>query len=466
MNTRALHFTKLYWKIFLGFWLTTMLVLLGTNLVTHLLDLGPGEHFAPQQQDRPDSGAARMLRYAARAAINHTEAEVAAQVHQVPSWAMRYLYIVNEDGEDLLERRIPERVSLMMERLSPHTPYQRVRLDDTTLFGRLLVLSDGKVLRMVATSNPEDSTVLWHLYIWNFLPVFLAAVLISGTICFCLARYLTRPIQTLKKATRRIAGGDLSVRVVPEFKGHHNEIAELGHDFDHMITRLQEAMAEQKRLIKDVSHELRSPLMRLQFALGLAQQRSNGNVDEELNRIKEAADYLNDIISDILSLPISENESWDLNDVVDLKALLETLLDAYQAQAEKKQVSLCLDCIHESLVSTHGNSLVGVFENLINNALRYTEPNTTIQVQVEQQGSYQIVHVCDSGPGLAEDQLESIFKPFFRSDEARTRANGGYGLGLTIAQRTVSLHGGKISASNRPEGGLCVSVTLPIGSFE
>lgn len=374
--------------------------------------------------------------------------------------------MVDENNEDVLDRRLPEGVQDTMDQLAPSRPFHRLEIGDATYYGRYLVLADGKNLRLIATSHPEDSRVLWQLFILNFLPIFLVALLISGTICYILARYMTRPIQTLKEATRRIASGDFSVRVVPEFGGRHNDIAELGHDFDHMTTRLQEAMAEQKRLIKDVSHELRSPLMRLQFALGLAQQRSNGNVDEELNRVKEAADYLNDIISDILSLPISENESWDLNDVVDLKALLETLLDSYKTQADKKHVSLCLDCFNEALVSTHGNTLVGVFENLINNALHYTESNKVIQIQVEQKGGNMVVQVCDQGPGLAEDQLESIFKPFFRTDEARDRSSGGYGLGLAIAQRTVSLHGGSITASNRPEGGLCVSVSLPVAKLD
>ncbi len=256
------------------------------------------------------------------------------------------------------------------------------------------------------------------------------------------------------------------MRVGPELKGRPGDIADLSEDFDHMVERLQESMDEQKRLIKDVSHELRSPLMRLQFALGLAQQRSNGNVDAELERIRSAADYLNDIISDILSLPINENDAWDLNDTIDLKALLETLMDSYLDQAKTRQIKLNLDCLNEALVPTHGNSLVGVFENLITNALRYTHENTSIDVEVRRERQNIVIEVCDHGSGLDNKQLEAIFKPFYRTDEARDRSSGGYGLGLAIAQRTVALHGGSIVARNNPEGGLCVAVTLPAGTLD
>lgn len=457
---------KLYWKIFFGFWITTILMVLGTNLIIHGLDLAPGRHFGPRQSPH-HRGVGRLLYHAVRDTINHTESEVVEEVRKLPPWAIRHLYIINEDNRDVLGRPLPEGVKAMLVRLTPLHPFERLNIDKDIYFGRFVVLADGSKMRMIATSNLDDRTVLWQLFFKNFLPILLVAILISGTLCFFLTRRVTSPIKTLREATKRIAGGDFSVRVqgLADFKGRDDDIAELGRDFDHMTTRVQQSMAEQKRLIKDVSHELRSPLMRMQFALGLAQQRSNGAVDTELNKIKESADYLNDIISSILSLPINENESWDLNDTVDLKVLLETLMDDYQSEADAKQVTLAIDCPSESLVATHGNSLVGVFENLLRNALHYTASGSLITTRVMQDGDNFIVTIADQGPGLSEEQLTEIFKPFYRTDEARDRASGGYGLGLAIAQRTVDLHGGSINAQNRPDGGLCVTVTLPLGNF-
>jgi two-component system sensor histidine kinase CpxA len=231
-----------------------------------------------------------------------------------------------------------------------------------------------------------------------------------------------------------------------------------------MTARLEKAMQEQKRLIKDVSHELRSPLARLQIALALAQQRGKGVVDNELRRIKQAADYLNDIITDILTLPVQSNEHWELNDTLDLVSLLQTLVDNYREQAREKNVTLQFECPQEeALVATHGNMLVGVFENILRNALLYTPIDSVIHIQLnteENTGNYQVL-LTDQGPGVDETSLKDIFEPFFRTDQARARESGGYGLGLAIAQRSVSLHHGQIRAENHPAGGLTLAVSLP-----
>lgn len=220
-------------------------------------------------------------------------------------------------------------------------------------------------------------------------------------------------------------------------------------------------MQEQKRLIKDVSHELRTPLARLQFAVELAQKRSNGLVDTELARIKQNADYLNNIITDILSLPV-QGQKFELDDVTDLVSLASTLIENYSIEASEKNVSIEFNCNQEeALVATHGNMLLGVFENILRNALAYTGDNTKIQIELLQIDNQFSVSITDQGPGVDITHLENIFKPFFRTDEARARETGGYGLGLAIAHRSVLLHGGKISAANNPERGLTVNVTLP-----
>ncbi|MEX1032954.1 MAG: ATP-binding protein, partial [Cellvibrionaceae bacterium] len=118
------------------------------------------------------------------------------------------------------------------------------------------------------------------------------------------------------------------------------------------------------------------------------------------------------------------------------------------------------------LVATYSNTLIGVFENVLGNALHYTRPNTTISITLRQRNDNYIVAIADQGPGVREEHLKDIFEPFYRTDEARDRASGGYGLGLSIAQRTVQLHGGTITAHNHPEGGLVVEVILPRTDFE
>jgi len=390
-------------------------------------------------------------------------------MNSMPSWSTRYFYIVNEDGEDLLGRALPSGVEELLPRLTSIKPYGRHIDEQQRIFGRYLSLNDGKRIKVITVSSAKDGTsgadVIWQLFIRNIWPLLLVSILICGVACFFLARHFARGVNTLQKATQRIANGDLSVRVSQQFKGRRDEIAELGRDFDHMTERLEKAMLEQKRLIKDVSHELRSPLARLQVALGLAQQRSGGRVDKELDRIKKAADYLGDVISDILALPVHDNGGWELDDTLDLHSLLTTLMDNYRGEAEAKGVRLRLDTnLEEALVPTYGNMLVGVFENVLRNAIHYTGNDTEIVLKLftDVKNNRHCVEVCDQGPGVPEESLVDIFQPFYRTDEDRNRESGGYGLGLAIAQRSVALHKGSITAHNMESGGLCLQVCLPI----
>lgn len=223
-------------------------------------------------------------------------------------------------------------------------------------------------------------------------------------------------------------------------------------------------MLEQKRLIKDVSHELRTPLARLQVALALAQQRSKGTVDGELNSIKQAADYLGNIITEILSLPVHDQQGWQLDDTLDLVGLLSSIKDNYEQMASEKHITINFTrYFNEALVATYGNMLVGVFENIIRNAIHYTPQHGKIDIRLSRKSEEDVftIVVSDSGTGVPEADLNDIFQPFFRTDSARDRESGGHGLGLAIAHRSVTLHFGKIWAENIREGGLKITVELP-----
>lgn len=457
--------TRLYLKIFFTFWLITALIIVATNLVIHWAEFGLDRK---TQMIRGEEPAKRLLFQMVGSAINRNTEEVIQEMRSMPGWSIRYYYVVDKDNRDLLDRPLPPGVMVLLPKLTSRHPFDSVQDRNRKLFGRYITLNDGNSVKLITIStghNDESGRdIIWQMFINNIWPLLLVSILISGTACFFLALHFTRSINTLQQATRRIASGDLSVRVSPQFRYRRDEVAALGRDFDHMTERLQKAMQEQKRLIKDVSHELRSPLARLQVALGIAQQRSDGSVDKELERIKQAADYLNNVITDILALPVHDNGSWELDDTLDLRVLLETLVDNYRIEAESKGINLRLHIpFEEALVPTHGNMLVGVFENILRNALHYTPNPGTIRIEVELAESscgYR-VRICDSGPGVEEEHLEDIFQPFYRTDEARARESGGYGLGLAIAQRSVALHKGEISAYTQPEAGLCILVVLP-----
>lgn len=460
--------TRFYLKIFFTFWLITAAIIVGTNIVVHWFDITPDGNLQHGSDASDDDPAKRLLFQLVGNAVNRNTPQLTQDLREMPSWSTRYVYAIDSENRDLLERPLPPGVMFLAPRLTAKHPFDRVQDRNRKLFGRYITLNDGSSIKLITISSGrdegQDRDIIWELFIDNIWPLLLVSILVSGSACFFLARHFTRSINTLQKATQQIARGDLSVRIGDQFYNRKDEIAALGRDFDHMTERLQKAMQEQKRLIKDVSHELRTPLARLQIALALARQRSNGIVDSELDRVKQAADYLNDIITDILTLPVQGQDSWVLDDVLDLVSLIEILIDNYQEDADKKNVNIRFKCsIDEALVSTHGNMLVGVFENALRNALLYTSANSEIAIVLYETGDadYYRVDIMDQGPGVPEEALESIFQPFFRTDDARARESGGHGLGLAIALRSVSLHQGRIWAENRPEGGLCLCLLLP-----
>ncbi len=457
--------TKIYLKIFVGFWLINILTVIGQNMYVHWV--GPDYEttlLSRYETDPTDRFAVRGLKLTIDFVNYYRLSELREGIPEIDEIVFRRVFIVDEDGKDLRNREITDPVAAVLKELTPSTPYFRINIDDQAYAGRYILLPDGENLRIVSFSTPfHGRMVSWRNSFLNNWRLYLISVLVSGTACLIFARHSSMDIQRLQKATQDIAKGDLSVRVAPQFASRKDEIAELGRDFDNMTARLEKSMQEQKRLIKDVSHELRTPLARLQFALSIAQKRTqDSGILDDLEKVRHAADYLNDIITTILSFPTNENDTWELEDTLDLRTLLETLCEEFKQETKDKNVTLVFKPeVEEALVDTYGNTLIGVFENVIGNALHYTLPNTTIEVALQLKDDKIQVGIADQGPGVSEKELADIFEPFYRTDEARDRSSGGYGLGLSIAQRTAALHGGNIGALNRPTGGLLVTVNLP-----
>jgi two-component system sensor histidine kinase CpxA len=441
----------------------TAVIIVTTNVIVHwrgdstLQQLRGGHEYEPAQ---------RFLFQMAGALVNRNSAQVLADMRAMPDWSRQYFYIVDANNNDLLGRPLPASVQHLSAKINPSHPFSKVDGERQKTWGRQVTLNDGKSLKVFTLSSEQgiksSGDIVWQLFINNIWPLLLASILASGTACFFLARHFAHGLSTLQKATHSIAKGDLSVRISQRFANRQDEIASLAHDFDHMTERLQKAMTEQKRLIKDVSHELRTPLARLQVALALAKQRSSGEVDRELARIQQAADYLNEMIDDILALPVLDDGTWTLDDTTDIVAMLHALHGNLLADAAQAGIILELNTPkHEVLLTTHGNMLYGVFDNITRNAIRYTPKGGRITTTLNSTPKTHQIHITDTGPGVPEEQLDDIFQPFYRTDQARGRDSGGYGLGLAIAQRTTALHGGHIKAHNIDGGGLCVTVTLP-----
>jgi two-component system sensor histidine kinase CpxA len=233
-----------------------------------------------------------------------------------------------------------------------------------------------------------------------------------------------------------------------------------------MAQRLQELMTSQRQLLSDVSHELRSPLARLQVALGLARQRADGRATSEFDRIERETERLNDLIGQLLSLArLEAGVTQTEREPVDVAELLATVAaDAdFEARANQRRVEITKTVA--AVIQGDTELLHSALENIVRNAVRYTAMGTAVTLSLDYENNRPdtlVLRVHDYGPGVPVEMLPRMFEPFVRIDDARDRASGGYGLGLAIAQKAIHLHGGTISAQNEPDGGLSVIISLPI----
>jgi two-component system sensor histidine kinase CpxA len=286
----------------------------------------------------------------------------------------------------------------------------------------------------------------------------LVAVVIFALVSLLLARMLTRQLRPLRQAAQRMADGDLSGRV--EVKGK-DEISALSADFNLMAERLNDLLQSQRQLVRDVSHELRSPLARLRVALELAEREEDRK--KALSRIEKEADELECLVTELLSLARLESGQAGLEQQrLRLDELIaKVVIDAqFEAEAEDKKVSYTPEPV--TLVGD-GVLLRSAVENVIRNAIRHSAPQSEVQVALVREQDGCVIQVRDAGPGVDASQLASMFDPFTRTADARERGSGGFGLGLAIARRAMQIHGGDASARNLPEGGLEVSLRLPLG---
>jgi two-component system sensor histidine kinase CpxA len=292
------------------------------------------------------------------------------------------------------------------------------------------------------------------------------SIIVAGLFSFLLARSLSKPFLQLRMATRQFAGGALATRVGFILERRRDEIADLGWDFDTMAERIEALVDAQQRLLRDISHELRSPLARLNVALELARQRSGENNGNALDRIERESERLNELISELLTLTLLESGTEKIEKTpIDLEHLVESIVEDSNFEARDRNRLVQIDMSKKIVVNGSEEMLRRAIENVIRNAIRYTEEATVVEVSLfakvvdDQQAA--IVRVRDHGPGVPEASLSEVFKPFYRVEDDRGRLTGGTGIGLAITERSVQLHGGTITVSNAEDSGLVVEMNLP-----
>ncbi|WP_051362340.1 ATP-binding protein [Solimonas soli] len=320
----------------------------------------------------------------------------------------------------------------------------------------VVLTDDGRKLRWVAVIPPPRGAEVARVNTLVLLGIGTVVVMLAA---WLLARRITRPIAALQDASRAIANGKLDVRVPALASGRDDEIGALSRDFNHMAERLQRLLGAQQQLLRDISHELRSPLARLRIATELARDT---HADAQFDRIETEAGKLEEMIAQLLLIARLEHREAPLaSETVAIDELLDTVCEDARFEAGARRIDVRSEITARPQVRGQAGLLHSAIENIVRNAVRYSAPQTAVTVRLYEAAGHCVIEVDDQGPGIPSDKLEAVFQPFVRISEARDRESGGYGLGLAIAKRVVDASGGRIRAENRSEGGLRVTIELP-----
>jgi len=286
---------------------------------------------------------------------------------------------------------------------------------------------------------------------------------ISFLSCWLLAKSFTKPLIAIQKASKALGNGELATRITT-FAQRSDEFGDLARSFNQMAKQLEDNISAHQRLLGDVSHELRSPLTRLQLAVALAEKNIGNKAEQQkhLHRCETEVDRLDEMIADVLTLSRLEHSHNNFTvESVDLNALVDQVINDCQYFASSKKISIKLKGAFNDAIFGDSKLLVSAISNVLNNAVKYSPNEQDVTVELTQQNQQLHLSVSDKGPGVPDEMLTQLFTPFFRVADARDRSSGGTGLGLAIAQQAIQLHQGEIIAQNIMPNGLKVIVILP-----
>lgn len=437
----------LFWKILLGFWLTFL-------LMSQLLWLGftlYGRHHEP-----PENIAARRI----------VNLQMTSAVSVLQRGGMDAL-------NDMMADWSPNDRRFFSVKVMQKPPQEMPRSDlDRDLrpgeFPKEVIEwvtgADGQqyLMRYDVKGLREDSQLGHPPRSFLNVPEPMLFMAGAGGLLFSLllAWNLTRPMRQLRAGFARVSKGDLSVRLFPVMRRRHDELSVVAQDFDAMVERLSVLVSAREALLHDVSHELRSPLARLQLATGLARQ-TPATLAQSLDRIDEEARRLDKMIGELLTLSRAEHASLPDEQYFDLLGLLEAVANdaRYEAQVPGVEILLYADSNCDYTVKGDAKLIRSAVENVVRNALRFSLQGQEVKISLRQEQGWLNIVVSDQGPGVDAEKLSSIFDPFVRVNSPLS--GKGYGLGLSIVRKVVLAHQGEVSAVNGKQGGLELTIRLP-----
>jgi two-component system, OmpR family, sensor kinase len=497
---------SLFLRIFVLFWIAMAIIVGGSIAVT--FTVAAREYESREFQHRP-AVAIRASEVLAKRGLPALKKWLADNEHSIPD---RNLYIIGPDGHDILGRRLSDSAARRLEFFNrestpdsdppggdppggvppdPGPPDVRAPPGSATPTGRALpgveprqpsgappggtppgnfrpqralpqiVGPDGATYTVLLV--PRRPSIFGALSLPGIsIMILCIALVVSAFASWWLARHLSAPIRRIQAGARALAGENLDVRVSAGLEDRKDELAVLARDFDAMADQLRANRGAITRLLRDISHELRSPLARMRLAIGLARQPT-ADPSRQLDRMEREIERLDGLISQVLKLarlsgtdPPFEREAFDLDEMIE-----DVVRDANFEGAAKRCTVRTLGAAKSS-VNGSRELLRSAIENVLRNAVRYSPQGARVDVAVERSDAGLTVSVRDQGPGVPESEVERIFEPFYRVAESRDRDTGGEGIGLAITSRVMRAHGGSASADNRAGGGFEVRLSLPL----
>ena len=442
---------RLFWKFFFFFWITQLAAIL---IVTASFWLEHRDENGHRRGGPPGgmalNAAAAVLRYGGIDGLREL-------LRNDPRGG---IYALDGQDREILGRAIaPAQIAQI----------RRADKGKETAYGaRIAHAADGRSYLLFEARPPEmhgppphgdrPPPGKYHLPIEPLIVAMLTSLLSAGV----LAWYVAKPIRNLRSAFEAAAAGDLQVSPGRAMDGRRDELADLGRDFDRMAGQLRNLMEGQRRLLHDVSHEMRTPLARLQAAIGLAHQQPE-KFDASLARIQLEAERIDKLVGELLTLSrLNAGVGATKEEEIDLADLIADIVEDANFEAEAQGCRVETAQTAPLILRGRPELLHRAIENLVRNAVLYTPAGGKVTLEAGCIDGGLRIAVLDNGPGVPVDELDKIFKPFFRGAGAKSGA--GHGLGLAIAQRIVASHGGTVRAANRPGGGLCVEIILPMKS--
>jgi two-component system OmpR family sensor kinase len=447
---------SLFLRIFLQFWVA-MALIVGASIAT-TYTITSREFDPPESQRRPS------------VAIQASEILTHGGVGALKSWLSsnkdaigdRDFFIVGPDGAEILGRQLPESAVRRLEYLNRDSAPGNGNFRPSRVAPQI-VAADGSIYTVLFT--PRRPSIFGALSLPAIsLTILLIALVVSALTSWWLADHLTAPIRRMQAGARALASENLDVRVSAGLEDRRDELAVLARDFDAMADQLRANRAATTQLLRDISHELRSPLARMRVALGLARQPP-ADFTRQLDRLEKEIERLDSMIGQVLKLArlqgtdvLGIRESFDFDEMID-----EVARDAnFEGAIKSCQVNL--HGAAKAAVVGNRELMSSAIENVLRNAVRYSPQGESVDISITRGAGLEIV-IRDRGPGVPPADLERIFEPFYRVAESRDRDSGGEGIGLAITSRVMRAHGGTAKAGNAAGGGLEVRLSLPEASL-